>query len=64
MKSASTWALIVAQGRYSMSNWPNSIAHESSYCVYLVHCLSYGLVCHDDDGVCLEIRTEFSGGDQ
>ena len=65
MKSASTWVLIAAQGQYSMSNWPSSIAlNKSSYCIYLVHRLSYWLVCYDDDGVCLEVRTKFFGSDQ
>ena len=28
---------------------------EASCCIYLVHRLSYWLVCHDDDGMCLEV---------
>ena len=66
IKYASTWALIATRGRYSMSNWPNSNCplDESSHYFYLVHCLSYWLVCHDDDGVCLEVVTKFPRSDQ
>ena len=28
---------------------------EVPYCTYLVHCLSYQLVCHDDNGICLKV---------
>ena len=41
----------------------NCLLDESSCCIYLVHRLSYWLVYHDDDGVCLEVRMEFLRSD-
>ena len=31
--------------------------------IYSVHHLSYWLVSHDDDGMCLKVLAQFSGGD-
>ena len=28
---------------------------EVPYCIYLVHCLSYQSVCHDNDEMCLKV---------
>ena len=41
----------------------NCPLNESSYCIYLVRRLSYWLVCHDNDEVCLGVRMEFPGSD-
>ena len=36
---------------------------EAPCCIYLVHCLSYRLVCHNNDGMCLEVVAQFLGSD-
>ena len=65
MKSVRTWALIATQGEYSMSNWPSSIAHwtRRPATSILFIFLSYSLVCHDDDRMCLKVVAQFFGSD-
>ena len=48
MKSVRSWALIVTQGRYSMSNWPNSMAHwmrcPATSILFIIFLISYSVM--------------------